>query len=65
MVNYWTQALKEYNYGNSSWCIPKKGTKGYREVVAIMNSLSGSGFLNKRKKYKQRTYKKRKNIYYM
>jgi hypothetical protein len=32
MANIWLSALKEYNRGKSSWCIPKKGTPEYKKV---------------------------------
>jgi hypothetical protein len=33
----WLDALKQWNSSKSSWCIPKKGSKEYDEVKAIMN----------------------------
>lgn len=38
----WTDALKIWNKDKSNWSIPKKGTKGYQEVRAIMNNLGSS-----------------------
>ena len=35
--NRWQRALKQYNDGNSSFIIPKKGSDQYNEVVSIMN----------------------------
>jgi hypothetical protein len=32
----WVDALKKWNDSKDTWCIPKKGTKGYDEVMAIM-----------------------------
>jgi hypothetical protein len=32
------QALKIWNQGKEIWCIPKKGTKEYDEVIAIMEN---------------------------
>lgn len=32
----WIAALKEWNAGKGTWCIPRKGTEGHAEVVAIM-----------------------------
>lgn len=34
----WTDALKVWNseQGNGTWCIPKKNSKAYQEVQAIM-----------------------------
>jgi hypothetical protein len=34
----WTEALGIWNKGNPSWCIPRKGSKGYYEVKRIMDS---------------------------
>lgn len=34
----WVSALKEWNSGKGTWCIPKKGTQGHTEVMAIINS---------------------------
>ena len=31
--------LKEFNKGNSSWCIPKKDTKDYEKVMKIIRGL--------------------------
>jgi hypothetical protein len=32
------QALKIWNQGKEMWCIPKKGTEEYDEVIAIMEN---------------------------
>jgi hypothetical protein len=32
----WVEALKIWNDTKDTWCIPKKGSKGYDEVMAIM-----------------------------
>jgi hypothetical protein len=37
--NKWQNALKQYNTGNSSFIIPKKGSDQYNEVVSIMNGV--------------------------
>ena len=37
--NKWQNALKEYNTGNSSFIIPKKGSDQYNQVVSIMNGV--------------------------
>ena len=34
----WVAALKLYNTGKDSWCIPKKGSAGHREVRQLMNA---------------------------
>ena len=32
----WLEALKAWNEKKDVWCIPKRGTKAYNEVIAIM-----------------------------
>ena len=32
----WVDALKIWNQGKGTWCIPKKGTAAHAEVLAIM-----------------------------
>ena len=34
----WIEALKTWNKGHSSWCIPRKDTPEYAEVRKIMNT---------------------------
>ena len=35
----WIDALKVWNeQHNGTWCVPKKGTPGYNQVIAIMNA---------------------------
>ena len=35
----WIDALKVWNeQHNGTWCVPKKGTPGYSQVIAIMNA---------------------------
>jgi hypothetical protein len=36
MPNAWITALKKFNEGKGTWCLPKKGTKEYDEVRALM-----------------------------
>lgn len=36
MPNAWIEALKKWNEGKGMWCLPKKGTKDYDEVRALM-----------------------------
>ena len=36
MARTWLQALTTYNQGKPCWCIPRKGSAGYREVLALM-----------------------------
>jgi hypothetical protein len=32
-MNNWIKGLKEYNKGSDSWCIPKKGSKVYNQIM--------------------------------
>jgi len=41
MVNSWMQSLKKYNEGKKAWCIPKKGSPQYYEVL-LMGKTKGS-----------------------
>tara|TARA_R110000868_G_scaffold151420_1_gene375929 strand:+ start:277 stop:792 length:516 start_codon:yes stop_codon:yes gene_type:complete len=41
MPNAYIQALKKFNEGKGMWCIPKKGTSDYNEVMKIKNKLMG------------------------
>lgn len=36
MPNEWIIALKKWNTGKETWCLPKKGSKAYDEVRALM-----------------------------
>jgi hypothetical protein len=36
----WLGALKEWNKGNAKYTIPKKGSKEYLEVRALMDGTS-------------------------
>jgi len=36
MPNPWITALKKWNEGKDTWCLPKKGSKAYDEVRALM-----------------------------
>lgn len=33
----WTDALKIWNEGKGTWCVPKKGTDAHAEVMKIVN----------------------------
>jgi len=33
--NEWIKALKQWNTGKSMWCVPKKGTKEYDEILKL------------------------------
>lgn len=43
MVNRWIEALKDYNAGKNTWCIPRKNSRDYN---AIMSALKGVKKLN-------------------
>ena len=47
MANKWLDALKEYNKGKSSFCIAKKGSKEYQEVIKIMDKMNKADNINK------------------
>ena len=36
----WIVALKKFNKGKDCWCIPKKGSSGYQEVLRLMKNPS-------------------------
>lgn len=38
----WVEALKIYNSGKGLWCIPRKGSPAYAEVLAIMKGGTGT-----------------------
>jgi hypothetical protein len=40
MTNSWIDALKKWNAGKDMWCLPKKGSKDYDEVRALMTQKS-------------------------
>ena len=35
----WTDALKIWNEGKGTWCVPKKGTDAHAEVMNIVNGI--------------------------
>jgi len=39
----WIEALKKFNSGKGEWCVPRKGTREYDEVMSIMNSGKKTG----------------------
>jgi len=39
----WIEALREWNKSNDGWCVPRRGSKEYEEVISIMNKQSGKG----------------------
>lgn len=38
MSNKWIQALKDFNKDKGCWCVPKKNTEQYKQVLTIKNS---------------------------
>lgn len=41
MPSAWIDALKKYNEGKGTWCLPKKGSEEHAEVMALMHSMKG------------------------
>lgn len=41
MTNYWMIALKRHNKGKNTFCIPRKGTAEYKEVMKTKKQLEG------------------------
>ena len=37
--NYWREALKAWNSDKPAYCIPKKNTEGYNEILALAKKL--------------------------
>jgi len=40
----WIDALRQYNAGMPSWCIPRKGTPGYDRVMRIRQGEKPKSF---------------------
>jgi hypothetical protein len=38
-MNYWIEALKEFNKGKGSFCIVKRDTDEYKEVKQLMEEM--------------------------
>jgi len=38
-MTLWVDALKEWNQGKSGWCVPRKGTTEYTQVMQIVDRL--------------------------
>jgi len=45
MTNYYLEALKEWNTKSNTgkWCIPKKGSTDYNEVMRLKKILEQKG----------------------
>ena len=39
----WVEALKKFNSGKGEWCVPRKGTQEYDEVMSIMSTIKKTG----------------------
>lgn len=37
--NYWMESLKEYNKSSSAYCVPKKNSQGYKEIMKIKQDM--------------------------
>mgnify|MGYP001547179359 CR=1 FL=1 len=59
MTNSWLIALKEYNKNKDKWCIPKKGSKEYNEVIKNMNKIGKKETKEKKPKEKKQTKEKK------
>ena len=58
-MNYYMEALKEYNAkSGKKWCIPKKGTAEYNEVMRIKTQMEKQS----KKKKEELESKKAKSI---
>ena len=58
------EALKKWNAKRSSWCVPRKGTKDYDEVIAIKNRMVAPMRTAATKKRVYRTPHKKGEPYY-
>jgi len=60
-MNSWIKGLKEYNKGSDSWCIPKKGSKGYNIIMNKQKNelLDINEYNNMARKLGQQEMKKR------
>lgn len=62
MSNSWMQALKKFNEGKKTWCIPKKGSPQYYEVMAMGKDMTEKQYkkeADEKKKIKEEKEKKR------
>ena len=60
MPNSWHAALKKYNEGTNTFCIPRRGTAEYDKVKALQAGSSRSASAPPRKKRKKT--RKSKNL---
>ena len=65
MALTWIQALKKWNEKNENWCVPRKDTEGYNEVMALMRGEMPKKLKKekekKEKKNKEKTKKEKTN----
>lgn len=53
MARHWIEALKIYNENKEKFCIPKKGSDDYNNVIKIMNDLKEGKEVNEVKAVKE------------
>jgi hypothetical protein len=60
MALTWIQALKKWNEKNENWCVPRKDTEGYNEVMALMKGETPKKVKKEKEKIKKEKKKKEK-----
>lgn len=58
----WLLALRKWNEGNVMWCIPKRGSVEYDEVIALKNSFKKPSNPKKDLKNVDGKRKRKKNL---
>lgn len=58
MINSWVLAVLKFNKGKDVYCIPKKGTKQYKQVKKIQETISEEDVEKARKKIREKKAKK-------
>ena len=61
MALTWIQALKKWNSTNTCWCVPRKGTEQYNEVMALMKEDTSKKKVKKPEEEKKIKKKKQSN----
>ena len=61
MTLTWIQALKKWNSKNTCWCVPRKGTEQYNEVMALMKEDPPKKKVKKPEEEKKTKKKKQSN----
>ena len=62
MTNSWMQSLKKFNEGKKTWCIPKKGSPQYYEVMEMGKNVIAKQYKKEEdepKKIKEENVKKK------